>query len=735
MRSLVGLMSFLCCLTGPFVALAADTPPVARPNILWISVEDISPDLGCYGDKNAVTPTIDRLAAEGVRFTRCFTHAGVCAPSRSGLITGCYPPSIGTHHMRCKGVPPDDVKCFPEYLRQAGYYCTNNVKTDYQFDVPATVWDENSNKADWRGRDKRQPFFSVINFITTHESQIRDPSPATKKLVEKLSPEQRHDRAKMIVPPFYPDTPIVRRDIANYYDNITAVDGQVAAVLKRLEEDGLAEDTIVWFWGDHGRGMPRYKRWLYDTGLHVPLVVYVPEKWRKHVRPDNADALKPGSTIDDLTAFVDFAPTVLSLVGVPAKAHFQGQAFFGLHRSAKPRDHVYGHRDRMDETYDLIRTVRDKRFRYVRNFMPWQPYSQDIAYMNEMPTMQEWRRLHAEGRLTIPQANWFRQKPVEELYDTEADPYEINNLAADPRYVVTLERLRIRLEGWMREIGDVGLIPEPLFDELQRPGAKHDKAAAPGVQMIGVDESGKGGAVLLTSLTPGASVAYRILPADAKVDDMPVSWRATSLDTAITLNERETLLAKACRIGFRDSEVVRFKPDQPKIAPAKNEARPHWRTRVAGSLGFAPKDAVLIPVPGDVSPVGKNPLSEPQRRVKFQHPAHAVWLMGEWGRELKKADTRNASVLRDVIFRESPIPLKLVAARWLCEVEDPAPHLKLLVENLAHPQASVQLQAITALADLGEKARPVIDDIRKATQGDEYVGRVSQRALRNLEAQ
>lgn len=728
------------------IEASADDSAPARPNILWISTEDISPDLGCYGDKHAVTPTIDRLSAEGVRFTRCFTHAGVCAPSRSGLITGCYPPSIGTHHMRCKGVPPDYVRCFPEYLRLAGYYCTNNVKTDYQFDVPATAWDENSNKADWRGRDKGQPFFSVINFTTTHESQIRSPGDATKKLVEKLSPEQRHDPAKMIVPPFYPDTPVVRRDIANYYDNITAMDGQVAAVLKRLEEDGLAEDTIVWFWGDHGRGMPRYKRWLYDTGTRVPLVVHVPEKWRKHVRPDNPDALKPGSTIDDLTAFVDFAPTVLSLAGLPKHEHFQGQAFFGPHRAEKPRDYVFGHRDRMDETYDLIRTVRDKRFRYVRNFMPWQPYSQDIAYMNEMPTMQEWRRLHAANELSGPQADWFRKtKPVEELYDTELDPYEVNNLAEDPRFVVTLERLRLRLESWMREIGDVGLIPEPLFDELQRPGATYDKAAAPGVEIIGVDDSGKSGAVLLASLTPGASVAYRILPAEAKDDDMPQRWLVASPDTAITLKEGESLVAKACRIGFRDSEVIRFKPSQPKIEPAKNEARPHWRHRLIASpqyhqyhvpsSEFEHADHIIInPEPGDVSPVSKRALPEVKRREKFQNPPNAIWLMNEWGRELKQADSRNASVMRDVIYRDWPLPLKLTAARWLCEVEDPAPHLKLLVEALSHPQASVQLQAITALADLGEKARPVIADIRKATKNGEYVGRVSQRALSRLEA-
>ena len=746
MSLIVRLMSFWCCLVGSLVASADDQPPVARPNILWISVEDISPDLGCYGDKNAVTPAIDRLAAEGVRFTRCFTHAGVCAPSRSGIITGCYPPSIGTHHMRCKGVTPDFVKCFPEYLRLAGYYCTNNVKTDYQFDVPATAWDENSNKADWRGRDKGQPFFSVINFITTHESQIRDPSNATKKLVAELKPEQRHASAKMIVPPFYPDTPVVRRDIANYYDNITAVDGQVAAVLKRLEEDGLADDTVVWFWGDHGRGMPRYKRWLYDTGLHVPLIVHVPEKWRQHVRPDNADALKPGSIIDDLTAFVDFAPTVLSLAGLPKQEHFQGQAFFGPHRAEKPRDHVFGHRDRMDETYDLIRTVRDKRFRYVRNFMPWQPYSQDIAYMNEMPTMQEWRRLHTEGRLTGAQENWFRTKPAEELYDTEADPHEINNLAADPRLAVTLERLRLRLESWMVEIKDVGLIPEPLFDELQRPGAKHEQAASPGVEMVGVDDSGKGGAVLLTSLTPGASIAYRILTTDAKTDDTPTRWRVASPTTVIALKVGETLAAKACRISFRDSEVVQFQPGRPNIVPAKNEARPHWRTRVMASTQndhyHVPSSefehsrfTTIIPAPGDVSPVGKRALPEAKRREKFQNPANAIWLMNEWGRELKKADTRNASVLRDVIYRESPLPMKLTAARWLSEVEDPTPHLKLLVEALSHPQATVQLQAITALADLGEKARPVIEDIRKATKGSEYVARVSQRALKSLEGE
>ncbi|MBC8116016.1 MAG: hypothetical protein H7062_16640, partial [Candidatus Saccharimonas sp.] len=485
------------------------------------------------------------------------------------------------------------------------------------------------------------------------------------------------------------------------------------------------------------------KRWLYDTGLRVPLVVRVPEKWRQHVRPDKADALKPGSTIDDLTAFVDFAPTVLSLAGLPAQRHFQGQAFFGPHRAEKPREHVYGHRDRMDETYDLIRTVRDKRFRYVRNFMPWQPYSQDIAYMNEMPTMQEWRRLHAEGKLTGPAADWFRKaKPVEELYDTEVDPYEINNLATDPRFVVTLERLRTRLEGWMGEIGDVGLIPEPIFDELQRPNAKYDTTAAPGVAPADAMTREGSHSYRLAASTPGASIAYRVITAGANRDDKPIRWLVTSSERTIGLKEGDELEAKACRIGFRDSEIIRFKSGQATFAPLKDESRPHWHSRVADRTSRErspigrrnpPSGTVSIPQPGFVSPVDHRRYPDQFRRAMANDSAYAFWFLSESGRALTSASDRDASELRDVIFRESSVPLKLIAARWLCEVEDPVPHLKLLVEALSHPQASVQLQAITALADLGEKSRPVIDDIRQATKNGEYVGRVSQRALKTLE--
>jgi N-sulfoglucosamine sulfohydrolase len=251
----------------------------SRPNILWISAEDISPDLGSYGDGYARTPNLDKLASQGVRFAKAFSVAPVCAPSRSAIITGMYATSIGSHHMRSKAVPPAGVKAFPEYLRAAGYYCTNNSKTDYNFEAPptnappVTVWDESSRNAHWRNRALGQPFFAVFNLIVTHESQIRTGKEEFAKNTAGLKPEDRHDPTQAVLPPYYPDTPIVRNDWARYYDLITAMDLQAAELLKQLEEDGVAENTIVFFWGDHGRGLPRAKRWLYDSGIHVPLIV------------------------------------------------------------------------------------------------------------------------------------------------------------------------------------------------------------------------------------------------------------------------------------------------------------------------------------------------------------------------------------------------------------------------------------------------------------------------------
>lgn len=479
---------------------AAD--PLQRPNVLWISAEDISPDLGCYGDPYATTPSIDAFAAEGVRYERCFCPMGVCAPARSSVITGCYPSWLGTNHMRCQAVPPDPVRCFPEYLRAAGYYCTNNAKTDYQFGTPLTAWDQSNGQAHWRGRAEGQPFFSVFNLGVTHESQAR--SEARRKDAEQLPPELRHDPAKAVLPPYYPDTPVVRQNWAQYYDNLSLLDGQVAKLLEQLADDGLASTTIVWFWGDHGRGLPRGKRWLYDSGLRAPLLIRVPEALRETASPGAHDRVAAGYVELDLVDFLDFAPTMLSLCGIELPKHFHGQAFLGIQR-AKPRVYVHGARDRVDETSDTIRAVRNQRFKYVRNYQPQLPRSLTIAYLESMPIMQEMRRLNAAGELkTVAERQYFEPtKPLEELYDTVTDPHEVNNLAADPKYRAQLERLRAECLRWQYEVGDFGLLPESEYDALKRPDDQFETTSQPVFRLVD-------GKVALSCPTPGASLAYRL---------------------------------------------------------------------------------------------------------------------------------------------------------------------------------------------------------------------------------
>lgn len=530
-RSLVLLFAFLTSLVGLSSLHAAE-----RPNILWVSCEDFSPDLGCYGDTYAYTPNIDKLATQGTRFTRCFTHAGVCAPSRSGIITGMYPTTIGTHHMRCKGVPPAYVKCFTEYLRAAGYYCTNDSKTDYQFAVPVTAWDASRAGAHWRQRpDKSQPFFAVINFTTTHESQVRQPEEKYQALRASLPAAARHDPDKAKLPPYYPDNAVFRNDWSRYYDISSAMDRQVGKVLQDLADDGLADNTIVFFWGDHGRGLSRGKRWLYDSGIHTPLIIRWPGK------------LEPGSVRDDLIAFLDFAPTVLSLAGLEVPKYMQGQVFLG-EKTAAPRQYVFAARDRMDETYDIIRAVRDKRYKYIRNYRPDLPYSQTIAYMDEMPMMKEWRRLAAAGELSGAPAIFFQPtKPVEELYDTETDPHEIHNLASAPEHQATLDRLRQVHLAWMKETNDLALVPEAVHDEQMRPGGKWSVVEKPTITF-------QDGKAKLACATEGASIGYRINPT-ASGPNNPQRWLV--YHQPIELNDGDRIVFKACRLGWEDSEVVK----------------------------------------------------------------------------------------------------------------------------------------------------------------------------------
>ncbi len=457
-------------------ALLAGSPLQAaekarRPNILWISCEDISPHLGCYGDPHAITPNIDQLAREGVRYTHAFTSAGVCAPCRSGIITGMYQNSIGTHHMRCNAELPPWLHPFPMLLRDVGYYCTNNSKTDYQFSKPSSkeIWDASGSKAHWKNREPDQPFFAVFNFTGCHESGIASEE-KYRSITRDLTDDQRQDAAALTTfPPYYPDTPITREDWKRNYELITAMDAWAGGLLEELAHAGLENDTIVFFWSDHGVGLPRAKRWLYDSGTHIPLVVRIPSQFRV------AGQAQPGTVSNDLVCSVDFGPTVLNLAGVDVPAFCQGQAFLGTQLLAK-RSYVFGARDRMDERYDIIRTARDHRYRYIRNYEPLKPYYQYMNTPEKGATMQEIRRGQATGTLPV-EATLFTSdtKPVEELYDLEADPHELHNLATNPQHLERLETMRTACLTWQADVGDLGLIPEAdIADREQQAGSRFE---------------------------------------------------------------------------------------------------------------------------------------------------------------------------------------------------------------------------------------------------------------------
>jgi arylsulfatase A-like enzyme len=460
-----------------FVRIAASSPailhsqpaPATRPNILWISFEDSGPEiLSCYGDPLAHTPNVDAVARHGVRYTRCYSVAGVCAPTRSGIITGMYPASLGSHFMRCQIRKSDSVRCFPEFLRDAGYYTTNNVKTDYNFAVPRSAWDDNSNKAHWRNRPAGKPFFSVFNWTGTHESQIRKTGQDHLDATPHVPAARRVDPAKLTLPPYWPDTPAVREQYANYYNCAMEFDFEAARLLAELKADGLADNTIVFIWGDHGVGLPRAKRWTYESGARVPLIVHIPEKYRL---PGQA---APGSVDSQLVSFLDLAPTVLNLAGVPLPKQFQGRPFLGPNLPPA-REYIYSCHDRMDERYETIRATRDKQYRYIRNYRPFLPYYQYMNTSEGSPIMKDLRRLHAAGKLPPHAARWMADtKPVEELYDTESDPHELRNLAADPAFRPVLERMRKAHIAWQDEVLDLGLFPEgEIIREEARLGSRH----------------------------------------------------------------------------------------------------------------------------------------------------------------------------------------------------------------------------------------------------------------------
>jgi uncharacterized sulfatase len=429
-----------------FLAFAAvpTRAEAPRPNILWISSEDHGPHMGCYGDKYATTPNVDKLAAKGTIYLHAWSCAPVCAPARTAIISGMYPPATGGDHMRSLVLYPAGKKMFPQLLREAGYYCTNNDKEDYNLAKPDQVWDVSSKEGHWKNRKGGQPFFAVFNCLKSHESNIR-----------KRPYKAVHDPAKVRVPAYHPDTPEVRQDWAQYYDIISEADADASIRLKELEDAGLTDDTIVFYWADHGSGMPRSKRWPYDSGLHVPLVVYIPDKWKSLAPKDYTR----GGKSERLVNFVDFAPTVLSLAGIQPPDYLHGHAFLGKY-ATPPQPFMFGFRGRMDERYDLVRSVTDGRYVYIRNYMPHLIYGQHIAYMFVTPTTRVWKKLHDEGKLNAAQDRFWNPKPPEELYDLSNDPDEVTNLAAVPEHQDVLKKLRQAQQDYAKKTRDVGFLPE-----------------------------------------------------------------------------------------------------------------------------------------------------------------------------------------------------------------------------------------------------------------------------------
>lgn len=465
------LLSVVVCLSTSNVCLS-DQPELERPHILWITSEDNSAHwLGCYGNRQAQTPRIDELSDSGITYLNAYSNAPVCAVARSTILNGAYAVTMGTQHMRSRYPIPERFRPYVSYLREAGYYCTNNSKTDYNFQgKDASYWDDSSRNAHYRNRPADAPFFAVFNITTSHESSLFPDIIKRRRKSGVLPDKPRLDPKEIDLPPLYPDLPEFRREIAIYHDVLTAMDRQVGAVLDELDEAGLTDDTIVFYYSDHGGILPRSKRYVHDTGTHVPLIIRIPDKWRQDGEPATS------SKEEELVAFVDFAPTVLSLAGIDVPEHMQGRPFLGSARQAPPsNDHVFLYADRFDETYTMWRAIADGEYRYVHNFYRHLPDASQNSYPYNIVSWQTWKR--RAGSTELPERFrrfWSIPQPAARLFCTSQDPWEIDNLADDTAHVARTKRMQQRLRQQMLSHRDLGLLPEPFWPELAADQPIHD---------------------------------------------------------------------------------------------------------------------------------------------------------------------------------------------------------------------------------------------------------------------
>ncbi|PWJ60453.1 arylsulfatase A-like enzyme [Dyadobacter jejuensis] len=440
-----------------------------KPNILWITIEDTSPQfIGCYGNKNARTPVIDQLASEGIRFTNAFSTGTVCSPSRTALITGVKTYEAGTGNHRSNYPVPDFIKGFPYYLQQQGYYTSNNSKTDYNVaNTQAFIdeaWDESSNKAGWWKRKAGQPFFAVFNIMDSHQSRTMTNTYAQyqKDVLDQLPAADRIAEDAFEMPPFYRDSPEMRKQFARVYNAIKLTDNKIGKILERLDQDKLRDSTIIFFFADHGEGVPRGKTNGINLGYRVPFVLWIPDMY-KHLSPWK----KSGMITDELIDFSDLAPTLISLAGGTPPEHMKGKVLMGKERQ-KPSDHLVLSSDRSDNGIDLVRSVTDGRFVYSRNYMPYMPEARYIRYMEIGDIKQQMRMDLANNKLNALQSSLFAPRPTESLYDIEKDVWETKNLAQDPAYKSLMGKMRKRLDQNLTEARDVLLLPEYEIAQLSK---------------------------------------------------------------------------------------------------------------------------------------------------------------------------------------------------------------------------------------------------------------------------